>query len=143
MAHGHRPWLTTGPGPVPSWLPEKETMSHDQSQANLELALDRAERKAVRLTLRSVRLRNPARRGAGDKRISQDRDQWRSSLSPSHRSTLSRRLPTCQTQVAHDGSKAIRDTIEAYVRGYTQFLACPWLCGGGRAFSGARGAQIR
>jgi hypothetical protein len=70
--------------------------------------------------------------------------QWGSSLPPpSQRGTLNRRLPTCQTQVAHDGSKAVRDTIETYVRGYTQFLASPRLCGGRRAFSGAGGAQIR
>jgi hypothetical protein len=50
---------------------------------------------------------------------------------------------SCQTQVAYNRSKTIRGAIEAYVRGYTQFLACPRLYGGRRAFSGARGDRIR
>src|SRR5439155_23069994 len=56
---------------------------------------------------------------------------------PRHQGALGGVFSTCQTQVAQDGSKTIRVAIEAYVRGHTQFLACPRLRGGRRAFSGA------
>ena len=142
MAHGHRPFADDWSRSRSVLLPEEETMSHDQSQANLELALDRAERKAVRLTF--ARYVSAIQRVAERATSASARTGTSGARAcPRRTEALSRRLPTCQTQVAHDGSKTIRGAIEAYVRVYTQLLACPRLCGGRRAFSEAGGDRIR